>query len=100
MVAACCTVAQSVGGGPGLASAPRWGEAGAGGELQLTDAIAKEIVDSDNVYGYRFKGERYDCGSKSGFLQATVAFGLARPDLRDDLEHYLEDVMAARKAAQ
>lgn len=75
-------------------------EAGAGGELQLTDAIAKEIIDSDNVYGYRFKGERYDCGSKSGFLQATVAFGLARADLRDDLEHYLEDVMAARKAAQ
>lgn len=75
-------------------------ETGAGGELQLTDAIAKEITDSDNVYGYRFKGERYDCGSKSGFLQATVAFGLARPDLRDDLEHYLEDVMAARKAAQ
>ncbi|NVO22225.1 UTP--glucose-1-phosphate uridylyltransferase GalU [Donghicola mangrovi] len=75
-------------------------EAGAGGELQLTDAIAKEIIDSDNVYGYRFKGERYDCGSKSGFLQATVAFGLARADLRDDLEHYLEDVMSARKAAQ
>lgn len=75
-------------------------EAGHGGELQLTDAIAQEIRESDNVYGYRFKGERYDCGSKSGFLQATVAFGLARDDLRDDLEHYLQDVMAARKAAQ
>jgi UTP--glucose-1-phosphate uridylyltransferase len=75
-------------------------EAGHGGELQLTDAIAQEIRESDNVYGYRFKGERYDCGSKSGFLQATVAFGLARDDLRDDLEHYLLDVMAARKAAQ
>jgi UTP--glucose-1-phosphate uridylyltransferase len=75
-------------------------EAGHGGELQLTDAIAQEIRESDNVYGYRFKGERYDCGSKAGFLQATVAFGLARDDLRDDLEHYLQDVMAARKAAQ
>ena len=55
-------------------------ERGAGGEIQLTDAIAKEIENSDNVYGFRFDGCRYDCGSKAGFLQATVAFGLARGD--------------------
>ncbi|MFW2588514.1 UTP--glucose-1-phosphate uridylyltransferase GalU [Sagittula sp. SSi028] len=74
---------------------------GAGGEIQLTDAIAEEIGKEDGgVYGYRFRGQRFDCGSKSGFLQATVAFGLARDELRDDLEAYLEELMASRKAAQ
>ncbi|MBY6003806.1 UTP--glucose-1-phosphate uridylyltransferase GalU [Salipiger bermudensis] len=74
--------------------------AGAGGEIQLTDAIAKEIGSEAGVYGYRFNGQRYDCGSKAGFLQATVAFGLSRDDLRDDLEAYLHEVVSARKAAQ
>ena len=73
---------------------------GAGGEIQLTDAIAKEINGDEGVYGYRFNGQRYDCGSKAGFLQATVAFGLSRDDLRDDLEAYLHEVVSARKAAQ
>ncbi|MFY0624018.1 MAG: UTP--glucose-1-phosphate uridylyltransferase GalU [Pelagimonas sp.] len=73
---------------------------GAGGEIQLTDAIAQEIAESKGVYGYRFRGQRFDCGSKAGFLQATVAFGLAREDLRDDLEGYLQEVMSARKAAE
>jgi UTP--glucose-1-phosphate uridylyltransferase len=72
---------------------------GAGGEIQLTDAIAEETK-SGKVYGYRFRGQRYDCGSKSGFLQATVAFGLARPDLRDEFAAYLQDMMALQKAAQ
>ncbi|MDC0739215.1 UTP--glucose-1-phosphate uridylyltransferase GalU [Cognatishimia sp. SS12] len=75
-------------------------ETGAGGEIQLTDAIAKEISASDNVYGFRFRGQRFDCGSKAGFLQATVAFGLARPDLRDELGLYLQELMASRQAAQ
>ena len=75
-------------------------QTGAGGEIQLTDAIAKEIEQSNNVYGYRFQGQRYDCGSKAGFLQATVAFGLARADLRDELEDYIYDMMAMRQAAQ
>ena len=70
---------------------------GAGGEIQLTDAIAEETK-SGKVYGFR--GQRYDCGSKSGFLQATVAFGLARPDLRDEFSAYLHDMMALQKAAQ
>ena len=73
---------------------------GAGGEIQLTDAIAAEIEQERNVYGYRFSGQRYDCGSKVGFLQATVAFGLARDDLRDELAAYLEEMVAMRKAAQ
>jgi UTP--glucose-1-phosphate uridylyltransferase len=72
---------------------------GVGGEIQLTDAIAEEIGRS-KVYGYRFRGQRYDCGSKAGFLQATVAFGLARPDLRDEFGAYLHDMLALQKAAQ
>ncbi len=62
---------------------------GAGGEIQLTDAIAQEITAGRDVFGYSFKGERYDCGSKAGFLQATVAFALAREDLREDLAGFL-----------
>lgn len=75
-------------------------ERGAGNELQLTDAIAREITDGDGVYGYRFRGQRFDCGSKAGFLQATVAFGLARDDLSVEFSQYLEEMMAVRKAAQ
>ena len=67
---------------------------GAGGEIQLTDAIAREIETSDNVHGYCFEGRRYDCGNKSGFLRATVAFALDRAELRDDLSEFLREVVA------
>lgn len=67
-------------------------EVGAGGEIQLTDAIAREIAVSNDVYGFRFKGRRFDCGSKPGYLQATVAFGLSRPDLRDEFLDFLKAV--------
>ncbi len=73
---------------------------GAGNEIQLTDAIAREIETSDNVYGYRFDGQRYDCGSKAGFLQATVAFGLARGDLCDEFHDFLVKMVESRRAAQ
>lgn len=74
---------------------------GAGGEIQLTDAIAEEVgEEGTGVYGYRFSGQRYDCGSKAGFLQATVAFGLSRPDLQDEFSSYLHDLIAQQKAAQ
>ncbi|MDN5785633.1 UTP--glucose-1-phosphate uridylyltransferase GalU [Pseudorhodobacter sp.] len=73
---------------------------GAGGEIQLTDAIAQEIGGEESVYGYRFRGQRYDCGSKAGFLQATVAFGLAREDLQREFSDFLHDMMAQQKAAQ
>ena len=75
-------------------------EIGAGGEIQLTDAIDKEIQSGDGVYGYRFQGQRFDCGSKAGFLQATVSFGLSRPELKDELKDYLHEVLATDKAAQ
>jgi UTP--glucose-1-phosphate uridylyltransferase len=73
---------------------------GAGGEIQLTDAIAQEIGGEESVYGFRFRGQRYDCGSKAGFLQATVAFGLARPELQGEFAEYLHDVIGQQKAAQ
>ena len=72
---------------------------GAGGEIQLTDAIAEEAA-AGKVFGFRFRGQRYDCGSKAGFLQATVAFGLSRPDLRDEFASYLNDMITLQKAAQ
>ena len=75
-------------------------KSGSGGEIQLTDAIAEEIVQERGVYGYRFQGQRFDCGSKAGFLQATVAFGLARPELRDDLSAYLRNIINMEKAAE
>ena len=75
-------------------------KSGAGGEIQLTDAIAEEINQDRDVYGYRFRGQRFDCGSKAGFLQATVAFGMARPELRDEFTSYLEDMVSLTKAAE
>lgn len=73
---------------------------GAGGEIQLTDAIAEDITAGVPVYGYRFKGQRFDCGSKAGFLQATVSFALSRDDLRDDLQEYLDGIAYKSKAAE
>lgn len=67
-------------------------EKGAGGEIQLTDAIAADLSQGRKVHGYRFAGQRFDCGSKSGFLQATVAYGLARPELREDLAGYIKSI--------
>ena len=73
---------------------------GAGGEIQLTDAIAKEIELGRAVNGLRFEGQRFDCGSKAGFLQATISFALARDDLRDELLGYLHEFVSIDKAAQ
>jgi len=64
-------------------------EAGAGGEIQLTDAIARTI-DRMPFHGLRFAGRRFDCGSKAGFLEAGVAFALERSDLRGDMADILE----------
>ncbi|NRB20609.1 MAG: UTP--glucose-1-phosphate uridylyltransferase GalU [Rhodobacteraceae bacterium] len=75
-------------------------KAGSGGEIQLTDAIAQDIGTDVPVYGFRFRGQRFDCGSKAGFLQATVSFALARDDLRDDLSRYLSSIPLATKAAE
>jgi UTP--glucose-1-phosphate uridylyltransferase len=64
-------------------------ERGAGNEVQLTDAMAKMIGGSP-FHGLRFEGERFDCGDKVGFLEAQIAFSLARPDLADDVRAFLK----------
>ncbi|MGH6928424.1 MAG: UTP--glucose-1-phosphate uridylyltransferase GalU [Dongiaceae bacterium] len=57
-------------------------EVGAGGEIQLTDALAR-LIGGAPFHGYRFEGERFDCGDKAGFIDATIAFGLRHPTLAD-----------------
>ncbi len=64
---------------------------GAGGEIQLTDAIAK-LIATDDVFGYRFDGVRYDCGSLVGFVAANVAYALDRPEITDTMTRELKDV--------
>lgn len=68
---------------------------GAGGEIQLTDAIAS-LLDEEQVLAYRFKGKRYDCGSKLGYLQATVEYALKHPELQADFSAYLDALCASR----
>ncbi|WP_103171983.1 MULTISPECIES: UTP--glucose-1-phosphate uridylyltransferase [Paracoccus] len=75
-------------------------KAGSGGEIQLTDAIADDIAAGRDVFGLRFRGQRFDCGSKAGFLQATVAFGLERDELKEEFAEYLHDIMSMRRAAE
>ncbi len=65
---------------------------GAGGEIQLTDALAKMIGELP-FHGLRFKGERYDCGDKIGFLEANIAFALDRPELRADAARIMREVV-------
>ena len=57
---------------------------GAGGEIQLTDAIS-ETISSTPFYGLRFNGQRFDCGTKSGFVLANIAYALKRDDLKQDV---------------
>ncbi len=68
-------------------------ERGAGGEIQLTDAMIA-LAKAQKFFGVEFEGERHDCGSKAGFLRANIAYGMARADLRDglraEMEHYLK----------
>jgi UTP--glucose-1-phosphate uridylyltransferase len=61
---------------------------GAGGELQLTDAIAR-LLQQEAVLSYQFEGKRFDCGSKQGYLQATVEFALKHPEVKDEFRTFL-----------
>lgn len=65
---------------------------GAGGEIQLTDAIA-DMLEESPVYAYPFSGERYDCGNKLGYLKATVAYGLAHSEIGGPLREHLRDLV-------
>lgn len=85
---------------PDVLSTLSQARSGAGGEIQLTDAIANEITEGRNVYGLRFSGQRFDCGSKAGFLQATVSFALARPELQDEFAAYLRATVPLLRVAE
>ncbi len=65
---------------------------GAGGEIQLTDGIAR-LMQDEPVYAYRFAGKRYDCGNKLGYLQATVEHALAHPELGRSFAAYLRQLV-------
>lgn len=71
---------------------------GSGGEIQLTDAIAADLEDT-GVTGFAFDGERFDCGSVAGFLNATIAFALDRPDLFEAVKALIEQRQAALRQA-
>jgi UTP--glucose-1-phosphate uridylyltransferase len=66
-------------------------QAGAGGEIQLTDGLAA-LMQEEKMLAYRFKGTRYDCGSKLGYLKAMVALGLKHPEVRDEFAAYLQSL--------
>lgn len=67
---------------------------GSGGEIQLTDAIARLLQD-EPVYAYQFQGKRYDCGTKLGYLEATIAYALKHPELANDFKRSLEEMLVA-----
>lgn len=67
-------------------------ERGAGGEIQITDAMANLLQDQP-IYGYRFKGQRFDCGSKAGFQMANLAYALDRPDIKKDLLPFISEYL-------
>ncbi|MCK5836295.1 MAG: UTP--glucose-1-phosphate uridylyltransferase GalU [Desulfobacula sp.] len=66
-------------------------EKGAGGEIQLTDAM-KELLKEQPIFGYKFDGKRFDCGDKVGFQMANLAFALERPDMREKLIKFIKEI--------
>ena len=69
---------------------------GAGGEIQLTDAI-QMLNEKQNVFAYNFEGKRYDVGEKMGFVQTTIEYALKKPELKDELLEYLEELIVREK---
>lgn len=67
------------------------GKKGAGGEIQLTDAM-KALLLEQPIFGYKFKGKRFDCGDKVGFQMANLAFALERPDMRGKLIAFIKEI--------
>lgn len=71
-------------------------EKGAGGEIQLTDAMVN-LLDEQPIFGYEFEGTRFDCGDKAGFQMANLAFGLEHPEIKDTLREYIDTLFEANK---
>ncbi|MBX8846655.1 UTP--glucose-1-phosphate uridylyltransferase GalU [Sphingomonas melonis] len=67
-------------------------ETGAGGEIQLTDAMA-QLIGKQPFHGFTFDGARYDCGDKAGYIQANLALALARDDIGPDVRAFAEDLL-------
>ncbi len=67
-------------------------EEGAGGEIQITDAMARLLKDQD-IYGFSYEGTRFDCGTKVGFQMANLAFALERPSMRERLLPFLQTIV-------
>ena len=80
---------------PGVFEHIRNNPRGAGGEIQLTDGIAK-LMTTEGVHAYQYKGKRYDCGSKQGFLEASVDFALKHPEVGPDFQEYLRSLPILR----
>jgi UTP--glucose-1-phosphate uridylyltransferase len=66
-------------------------ETGAGGEIQITDAMAK-LLQSQSIHGYRYEGTRFDCGTKVGFQMANLSFAMDRPDMRERLLPFIHSL--------
>ena len=69
------------------------GEKGAGGEIQLTDAMAR-MIGTQPFHGFTFTGERFDCGDKAGYIQANLALALARPDIGPQVREFAQALLA------
>jgi UTP--glucose-1-phosphate uridylyltransferase len=67
-------------------------EEGAGGEIQITDAMARLLKDQE-IYGFNYEGARFDCGTKVGFQMANLAFALERPSMRERLLPYIQKII-------
>jgi UTP--glucose-1-phosphate uridylyltransferase len=67
---------------------------GSGGEIQLTDAISA-MLPTTPFTGYRFEGKRFDCGSRTGFVEANIAFALDRPDMREGIQRLIQQYAQA-----
>ena len=76
---------------PGVFGHIRTNPRGAGGEIQLTDGIAK-LMTTEGVHAYQYQGKRYDCGSKQGFLEASVDFALKHPEVGPGFQEYLRSL--------
>lgn len=67
-------------------------DVGAGGEIQITDAMAK-LLETQSIYGYRYEGTRFDCGNKAGFQMANLSFALDRPDIKERLMPFIRSLI-------
>ena len=76
---------------PGVFEMIRTNPRGAGGEIQLTDGIAR-LITTEGVHAYQYHGRRYDCGSKEGFLEATVDFALKHKEVGPAFREYLKSL--------